>query len=73
KGTMTTRKAASLISRNLIANHVKALWPEPYIDRLGRLKGNWRGIWHLLSGKLDPTALPSRQGLSNAGIHVPAL
>ncbi|MDE2318286.1 MAG: glycosyltransferase family 2 protein [Rhodospirillales bacterium] len=59
KGTMTKRKAASLILRNLIANHVKSLWPEPYIDRMGRLRGNWDGILHILRGNLDPTDLPS--------------
>jgi hypothetical protein len=59
KGTMAPRKALTLMSRNLIANHVKTLRPEPYIDRWGRLRGNWAGLWHLLLGKLDPSALPS--------------
>ena len=67
KGTMTKRKAASLISRNLIANHVKFLRPEPYIDRTGRLKGNWLGILHLLCGRRDPMALPSFQGQRKRG------
>jgi len=59
KGTMTTRKALTLMSRNLIANHVKVLRPEPYVDRWGRLRGNWAGLVHLLCGKADPMALPS--------------
>ena len=69
KGTMTPRKALTLMSRNLIANHVKVLWPEPYVDRWGRLRGNWAGLRHLLHGKADPMALPSsgaRQGKAGA-------
>jgi GT2 family glycosyltransferase len=59
KGTMRRRKAASLMARNLIANHVRALKPEPFIDRLGRARGNWLGLWHILCGKSDPTAILS--------------
>ncbi len=67
KGTMTPRKALTLMSRNFIANHTKVFWPEPYVDRLGRLRGNWIGILHLLRGKIDPMALPSLR----ASVHVP--
>ena len=59
KGTMTWRKALVLIARNLIANHVKVLRPEPYVDRWGRLCGNWTGLLFLLRGEVDPMALPS--------------
>jgi GT2 family glycosyltransferase len=59
KGTMRPRKAARLMVRNLIANHVHALKPEPFIDRLGRVRGNWLGLWHILCGKFDPTAILS--------------
>ncbi len=59
KGTMTLRKALTLMSRNLIANHLKVFRPEPYVDRWGRLRGNWAGLLHLLQGKADPMALPS--------------
>jgi hypothetical protein len=59
KRTMTLRKALTLMSRNLIANHVKVFRPEPYVDRWGRLRGNWAGLLHLLQGKADPMALPS--------------
>lgn len=54
KGTMPPLKALTLIGRNLLANHVKSLRPEPYIDRRGRLYGNWMGIMHLASGRADP-------------------
>lgn len=59
KGTMRPKKAARLMARNLVANHVRALKPEPFIDRLGRVRGNWLGLWHILSGKSDPTAILS--------------
>ncbi len=59
KGTMTPQKALTLMSRNLIANHVKVFRPEPYVDRWGRLRGNWAGLLHLLGGQADPMALPS--------------
>jgi GT2 family glycosyltransferase len=69
KGTMTPRKALTLISRNLIANHVKVFRPEPYVDRWGRLRGNWVGLWDVLCGKTDPMALPSLKRVGRASLH----
>jgi hypothetical protein len=40
-----------------VANHVKVFMPEPHIDRPGRLAGNWLGLFHLLRGNADPTAV----------------
>ena len=54
KGTMRPRHAARMMAQNLIANHVRALAPEPHIDRRGRLLGNWRGLLHLAAGRIDP-------------------
>jgi GT2 family glycosyltransferase len=54
KGTMRAGHAARIMSRNLIANHLRALAPEPHIDRRGRLVGNWRGLLHLAAGRIDP-------------------
>lgn len=54
KGAMTPTKAVNLMIRNFAANHGKLLWPEPFIDRRGRALGNWRGVFHLLRGRLDP-------------------
>ncbi|MCF3935169.1 glycosyltransferase [Acuticoccus sp. M5D2P5] len=42
------------ISRNLAANVGKALTPEPFVDRRGRLKGNLLAIKDLVSGRLRP-------------------
>jgi GT2 family glycosyltransferase len=57
KGSMPALKAFVLITRNLLANHIKSLRPEPYIDRRGRLYGNWVGIMHLATGRADPARM----------------
>jgi len=54
KGTLSLIGAADNICSNFLANHVKMLTPQPYVDRLGRLKGNWIGLRDAVSGKLDP-------------------
>jgi hypothetical protein len=73
KGTMTLRKALTLMSCNFIANHLKVFRPEPYVDRRGRLRGNWVGLLHLIQGKVDPMALPSSymRGRVSLGRRVP--
>lgn len=57
KGTMRPAFAARLIIRNLLANHARALFPEPWVDRKGRALGNWRGIAHVLTTRPDPAAV----------------
>jgi len=54
KGTMRGLFAAKLIIRNVFANHFKAFRPEPWVDRAGRVKGNWIGLFDLLRGRLTP-------------------
>lgn len=54
KGTMRKRFAARLMLRNFLANHVKSMKPEPWVDRLGRVKGNWIGIFDLVRGRITP-------------------
>lgn len=61
KGTMRPGHAAWIMGCNLIANHVRALAPEPYIDRRGRLVGNWFGLLDLVRGRLDPERIFSFQ------------
>jgi GT2 family glycosyltransferase len=57
KGTMRPTKAAVLMFKNFLANHAKCLWPESYVDRFGRMRGNWRGLFHLVRGYADPMAI----------------
>ncbi|WP_420384417.1 oligosaccharide flippase family protein [Novosphingobium sp.] len=54
KGTMPTAKAWGLMARNLASNHVRTLWPEPWVDRFGRVRGNWMGFADVLRGRLTP-------------------
>jgi hypothetical protein len=42
------------VAHNLVANTVKSFWPEPHIDRRGRLKGNLQALYHLLRGRIEP-------------------
>jgi len=57
KGTMPGREAARLLMRPLLKNMIKAFWPEPYIDRRGRVRGNFLGITYMLSGRVDPSMI----------------
>jgi GT2 family glycosyltransferase len=54
KGTMTRGRAYKQIGRNILANAVKTLRPEPWVDRKGRLIGNLRGAVDAVRGQLDP-------------------
>jgi GT2 family glycosyltransferase len=54
KGTIPMGFAVRLMTRNLIANAIKSLWPEPYVDRRGRLRGNLIAACHLMLGRIEP-------------------
>ena len=54
KGTMQPPKAIELAGRNFLANALRALCPEPYIDRRGRLRGNLIGLWDVATGRWRP-------------------
>ena len=54
KRTMSARGAALQVLRNLSANVAKSLWPEPHIDRRGRLAGNLIGFGDLIVGSCNP-------------------
>lgn len=54
KGTVSVPFAANLMLRNLAANTLRSLRPEPYIDRPGRLRGNVAALGDILRGRLDP-------------------
>jgi GT2 family glycosyltransferase len=54
KGTLERGRAYRQIGRNILANTLKALRPEPWIDRKGRLTGNLRGLTDAMRGQLDP-------------------
>ncbi|GLI91851.1 glycosyltransferase family 2 protein [Methylocystis echinoides] len=54
KGTATPAFALTLAARNLLANAVKSIRPEPDVDRRGRLRGNLLALADLLRGRTDP-------------------
>jgi hypothetical protein len=43
--------------RNVLANAVKSLCPETYIDRFGRLRGNALAAFHILTGRIEPETI----------------
>lgn len=55
KGTLSRRFGLRLIRQNVAANIVRSIRPEPYVDRRGRLRGNFLAAGHLLSRRIDPT------------------
>jgi len=57
KGTMSWQHARKLISRNIAANLARSIYPEPWIDRHGRLKGNMLALMDLLRGKASPARI----------------
>jgi glycosyltransferase involved in cell wall biosynthesis len=54
KGTMSMSFALELVFRNLAANLLRSVRPEPYIDRRGRLRGNMLALLHVLRGHIEP-------------------
>jgi len=57
KGTMSWRHAKMLMWRNLAANLVRSFYPEPWIDRKGRLKGNMIALADAVSSRLSPSRI----------------
>lgn len=51
-----------LMARNLLANHLRLLNPEPHIDRYARARGNWMALWDLARGRLAPERILSLTG-----------
>ncbi|MFM9936643.1 MAG: glycosyltransferase family 2 protein [Novosphingobium sp.] len=54
KGTIPFRLAQRLFWQNLISNMLRTPFPEPHIDRAGRLAGNMRALGDLALGRIDP-------------------
>lgn len=54
KRSMDVPYALKHMGRNLAKNVVRAPWPEPWVDRPGRLKGNALALLDLLAGRLHP-------------------
>ncbi|MCX8279971.1 glycosyltransferase family 2 protein [Phyllobacterium sp. 0TCS1.6C] len=55
KGTMLKSKALAIAAKNVVANLVKSLAPEAWVDRKGRLRGNLLALRDLLAGRISPS------------------
>ncbi|HEY1794633.1 MAG TPA: glycosyltransferase family 2 protein [Stellaceae bacterium] len=54
KGTCPWPRSLRQIGRNVAMNVARSFRPEPYVDRAGRLKGNFKALRDLVAGRLDP-------------------
>lgn len=54
KGSYTWSRACRSVGRNLIANLAKSPFPEPWVDRRGRLQGNGIAFLDWLRGRMAP-------------------
>ncbi|CCM78309.1 glycosyltransferase [Rhizobium mesoamericanum] len=54
KGTMSLPNVVGQIFRNIASNFSRAVWPEPFIDRRGRVRGNLLAAFDALRGRLEP-------------------
>ena len=54
KGSFPWDHTARSVTRNFLANLVRSLAPESYIDRRGRLRGNLLAVADLLRGRMHP-------------------
>jgi hypothetical protein len=51
---MDGRYARKIVLRNIVANHMRAFRPEPWVDRMGRARGNWLAMFDLIRGRVTP-------------------
>jgi glycosyltransferase involved in cell wall biosynthesis len=54
KGTMRAGFAFRIVAKNVLANHIRVWRPEPWVDRMGRVRGNWMAFADTLSGRAHP-------------------
>ena len=54
KGSYPWDHAMRSIGRHLLANLLRSFWPEPHVDRRGRVVGNGLALLDLLRGRVRP-------------------
>lgn len=59
KGSVPGPSAARHILRNIAANLLRSVRPEPWVDRRGRLRGNILALADLVRGRCDPRRIVS--------------
>jgi GT2 family glycosyltransferase len=59
KQTISVRHGYGLLARNIAKNLARSIWPEPEIDRRGRLFGNALALADCILGKVDTQRVES--------------
>ena len=54
KGTVPKPYLAKLATKNVLINIARSFWPEPFVDRRGRLRGNLIALADLARGRAKP-------------------
>jgi GT2 family glycosyltransferase len=54
KGSFPWSHALPSAGRHTLINLLRSPWPEPEVDRFGRLRGNLLGLWDVLRGRVRP-------------------
>lgn len=54
KGSYHWNRALRSVGRHVLMNLLRSPWPEPWIDRAGRLHGNLAGLADILRGRIEP-------------------
>lgn len=54
KGSYTWLRATGSIARRLLSNSLHSIFPESYLDRRGRMRGNLLALRELATGRLRP-------------------
>ena len=54
KGTVPARFLAGIAGKNVLVNALRSIWPEPFVDRRGRLHGNLIALADLIRGRIAP-------------------
>jgi glycosyltransferase involved in cell wall biosynthesis len=67
KGSVPLGFALRLGLRNTVANHLRAARPEDWIDRRGRMRGNWAAITDILRGRSAPERVLNQVAPPQAG------
>jgi GT2 family glycosyltransferase len=54
KGTVPKRFLAQIVCKNIIINALRSIRPEPYVDRRGRMRGNFIALFDLILRRIAP-------------------
>lgn len=54
KGTLSSDYARPMVVRNILANLLRFFWPEAWVDRKGRLRGNILALIDIARGRVTP-------------------